>query len=139
MRHALHFFIVSLLILVTGCGGENNDQNQPKVVESPEEEGASEEGSFSVDREFFLDELSPQDWTEICTWMIEIQGGPHSVECGEGVTITIDTVDECSNRSEFPHCAVGLLADCVTAQAEDLCGDAPAACDTFYACVYAES
>ena len=138
MRHALHLFILCLPILGMGCGGENTVENQPKKVESVEEEGASENGSFSVDRELFLDELTPQDWTEICTWMVDIQGGPHSVECGDGVTITVDTVEECSSRTEFPHCAVGLLADCVAAQAEDLCGDAPAACDTFYACVYAQ-
>ena len=139
MRHALHFLVIGFLMLFMGCGTDNNVQAQPRLAESPTAQETQEDASPAVDRELFLDEISPEDWTEICGWMVELQGGPHSVECGDGITVTIDTIQECSSRTEFPHCAVGLLIDCVDAQAEDLCGDAPAACDTFYTCVYGPS
>ena len=138
--------VVVGLSWVGGCGTElpesksveNSADSSPGASSTNEETqtGNTTQTDFPVDLERFLDELEPGDWEAICTWMVEIQGGPHTLQCDEGVSITIDTVEECAERSEFPHCQVGLLVACVSAQAEDLCGDAPAACDDFYACVY---
>ena len=133
-------FIGALSALVSvGCGEqtatEDLGEGAPDSASEQVETDVTGE-STGVDPDRFLDELEASEWEQICTWMVDIQGGPHTVECGDGVSITIDTVESCSERTDFPHCQVGLLVACVSAQAEDLCGDAPAACDDFYACVY---
>lgn len=89
-----------------------------------------------VDEEAHMDELSDEQWAEVCDWMIELQGGPHSEECEDGTTITINTVEECADEPDRPHCKVELLAECVLQHADDICGPAPAACHEFYDCAY---
>ena len=133
-------FLVALSTLaIAGCGeGPVTDDSGSTVSASSSEELDDQvvDDATGVDPDRFLDELEAEEWEQICAWMVDIQGGPHTVACGDGVSITIDTVESCAERSDFPHCQVGLLVACVSAQAEDLCGDAPEACDDFYACVY---
>ena len=125
--------------LLNGLGACGQAPSEEVVSRPTPREFAEPTLELPVDEGRFLDELVGAEWRELCAWMIEVQGGPQEVDCGEGVSIRVDTVEECSAREEFPHCPVELLAACVGAQAEDLCGPAPAECDTFYACVYGES
>ena len=82
----------------------------------------------------YLDQLTADQVKTLCTWMVDVQGGPHTIDCGDGTKITIDPVDDCL-QNEWPHCEVGLLRPCIEAQAKDPCGKAPPACTTFYQCV----
>jgi hypothetical protein len=137
--YCLGFIVAFSAFSIAGCGEEAaTDDSGSTISESSSEELDDEivDDTTGVDPERFLDELEAEEWEQICTWMVDIQGGPHTLACGDGVSITIDTVESCAERSEFPHCQVGLLVACVSAQAEDLCGDAPEACDDFYTCVY---
>ena len=130
---------VLLLSVSAACGGpEARSEPDGQAQETTMEASAEPPGGTApdVDEERYLDELEPADWQSICRWMVEVQGGPHTVSCGEGVSVTVDTVEVCMEQTEFPHCEVGLLLACVRAQADDLCADAPPACDDFYACVY---
>ena len=117
-----------------GSGTEPSGQTQVEQVDEPSE--PAELSAPDIDEGRYLDELDSSEWALICAWMVEVQGGPHTVACGEGVSVTVDTVEVCMEQSEFPHCEVELLVACVRAQADDLCADAPPACDDFYACVY---
>jgi hypothetical protein len=81
----------------------------------------------------YLDELTADQAHDLCTWMVDVQGGPHTIDCGGGTKITIDPVADCL-QNLWPHCQVGLLRPCIEAQAKDECGPAPAACTAFYQC-----
>ena len=134
-----------IVIGFVGCGTDTSpledgadaalSSENPSSSESSAEDADVAEG-LTVGAERFLDELTADEWEAVCEWMVTIQGGPHTVVCDEGISITVDTVEVCAEQTEFPHCQVGLLAECVRGQAEDLCADAPPACDDFYACVY---
>lgn len=97
-------------------------------------DAAADALALGVDSERFLDDLTGDEHLALCEWMVAIQGGPHSIDCGGGITVTIDPVAECL-QLEWPHCQVGLLADCVAAQSYDLCASSPPACAVFYECV----
>ena len=133
---------VLVALMTTACGDSGTarepfgQSQDPGSAESEEMEGSAELNVTGVDESRYLDELEPSEWELICQWMVEVQGGPHTVECGDGVSVRVDTVEVCVEQDEFPHCEVGLLVACVQGQAEDLCADAPPACDDFYACVY---
>jgi hypothetical protein len=81
----------------------------------------------------YLDELTADQARDLCTWMVGIQGGPHTIDCGGGTKVTIDPVADCL-QNVWPHCTVGLLRPCIEGQAKDECGAAPAACTAFYQC-----
>jgi hypothetical protein len=92
--------------------------------------------ALDLDRGQYLDDLTPDELAELCEWMVAVQGGPHTVDCGDGVMVTIDPVDDCLAQPQWPHCEVGLIADCIETQAADLCADASPECDAFYACAF---
>ena len=136
---------VLILVGFVGCGTDSSPADEGAdpaltggTISSPDSSGEDVEAAveLTIDSERFLDELAPDEWEAVCEWMVTIQGGPHTVECDEGISITVDTVEVCAEQTEFPHCQLGLLAECVRGQADDLCADAPQACDDFYACVY---
>lgn len=136
MRSGAFCLLFALVFLGASCGSNEANQAENNVEDSASS-NADEPISLTISTERYLDELNAQEWEQVCTWMVDVQGGPHSVECSQGVTITVETVAECSQRTDFPHCTVGLLVDCVAEQAKDLCQDAPVECDRFYDCVYA--
>ena len=133
------FLTVCSIAGIVNCGVGSNLEPQTRRIAAPDEPEAIAPEKFSFEREDFLDELAFEQWVEVCEWMVEIQGGPKSVDCGDGITVTVDTVEDCSTREDFPHCQVGQLMDCVREQSQNLCGNAPVSCTTFYACVYGES
>lgn len=127
MREIPRLVVLSLLV---GCSAESD----PASVDAGGlVDAGDDELVLGVSSERYLDDLTAAEHEALCTWMVEIQGGPHSVECGGGVTITIDPVASCLELV-WPHCQVGLLADCVAAQAVDLCASSPAECAAFYQC-----
>jgi hypothetical protein len=89
--------------------------------------------ALSVPDATYLDQLTSDQATALCTWMVDVQGGPHTITCTDGTQITIDPVADCL-QNPWPHCQVGSLRACIEAQVVDQCGAAPAACTAFYQC-----
>jgi hypothetical protein len=88
---------------------------------------------LTVPDDTYLDELTGEQANTLCTWVVDVQGGPHTIDCGNGTQITIDPAEDCL-QNPWPHCQVGSLRTCIEAQAVDQCGPAPAACTAFYEC-----
>lgn len=94
-----------------------------------------------VDRFGLLRDLAADEWQSLCEWSIEAQGGPgHETDCGGGVTITVNTVDECVEDSDaFGEDCELFVADfeaCSDAMADDPCnGYRSAACAALLGCV----
>src|SRR5258706_16037956 len=88
----------------------------------------------AFDDSAFMDALDSATWAALCQWMVDTQGGPHSVSCDGGVSVSIDPVSDCIAQTARPHCTVGVFRACIAAQARDLCANAPAEGRTFYQC-----
>jgi len=130
--------LVSLvLVSLAACGGSERPAADAGAVDAAPvvDVASTPDGApmLSVPDATYLDELTPDDAMALCTWMVDIQGGPHTIDCGGGTMITIDPVADCLQNT-WPHCQVGLLRPCIEAQALDECGPAPAACTAFYQC-----
>lgn len=98
-------------------------------------EGGACTPTLDVDESQFLDEMDAGDWQKACAWAVAVQGGERTVDCGDGTSVTIDPAEECLAISDWPHCTLQSWADCIRAQATDLCAFAPPECEAFYACV----
>jgi hypothetical protein len=127
---------LSLTIVVAGCGG--GDPHAPATVDAAVaavDAAIDAAPRLSVPDAAYLDDLTSAQELDLCTWMVDVQGGPHTVDCGGGTHVTIDPVDSCL-ENPWPHCQVGLLRTCIEGQVADLCADAPPACTAFYQCAY---
>ncbi len=120
-----------VFVALAACGGSASPAADARAADAaPVPDGAP---VLSVPDATYLDALTPDDAMALCTWLVDIQGGPHTIDCGDGTMITIDPVADCL-QNVWPHCQVGLLRPCIEAQAQDECGPAPAACVAFYQC-----
>jgi len=99
------------------------------------EHGSSSSG---VDRSKYFDQLTAEEVKAICTWDINVMGGPRSFSC-DGSTGRIGTLDECTAtpHSQTTHCQVGLWEDCINSVQGDPCQlYGTAACKVFVSCEY---
>lgn len=88
-----------------------------------------------------LGELDEDEWTQMCEWGDE-QYGSTEVDCGDGTTVDMGTVDECVTESMtyYDECSstVESMEACISAIAEDPCSsDLPAECTGILACAFA--
>jgi len=134
----LWILVITLYAFGFACAACQGSQSKVQVDAGtdPPDASPNTNNNLDVDRNLYLDELTEEDLRELCEWMVAIQGGPHSVDCGDGVMVTIDRVDDCLAQPYWPHCPVGLHAKCVETQATDLCAAASLECEQFYECVY---
>jgi hypothetical protein len=114
------------LLVAIGC--TSTQAPAPRDLSAPADLRAA------FDDAAYMDALDASTWAALCQWMVDTQGGPHSVSCDGGVSVTIDPVSDCLTQTARPHCTVGVFRACITAQARDLCADAPPECKAFYAC-----
>jgi hypothetical protein len=101
--------------------------------------GGANKGSSGVDRSKYLDQLTPDEIRQLCTFAIDYEGGPGNYQCGNGVTFRVYTLDECTSGSLGScHCQVALVEDCVNSLDGDVCRfSGSSACKTYVDCVTA--
>jgi hypothetical protein len=88
-----------------------------------------------------LAELDEDEWTQLCEWTEE-EYGSEEVDCGDGTTVSVGTVDECVTESMtyYGECSttVETMEACITLLAEDPCSsDLPQECASLLACAFA--
>jgi hypothetical protein len=85
--------LCALFIGLTSCGGS---------------------GSSGVDSSKFTDELSSDELSTLCDWMLDKQGGAGTeTDCGEGESAIVGTKTECAASVAIPHCQVSAVESCI--------------------------
>jgi len=88
----------------------------------------SDSGSSSgsgVDGTKKLTALSTSERQQLCEYMVEAEGGVHSKTCGDGLTISVKDVAQCTEG--FAHFSASCAATvdnaemCAEAAGDDLC------------------
>jgi hypothetical protein len=118
MRTGLVMCLLSLCLTTLGCG---------------------DSGPSGVDNDKYIDELSAEEASKLCTWIIETEGGPGERTCSNNLTATVHTQEKCESNAR-PHCKVSLVEDCLTDAGGDLCRvfyeDPPQSCKDFGTCLF---
>ena len=112
----------ALFLVATACGGG----------------GDGPDGPSGVDPSMRVTELSPDDSIAFCEWMIEAQGGAgHTQDCGGGLDVTVNTVEECIESFNGETCGVtvGEIEECIFAIDGDSCALlTEPRCEVFFDC-----
>jgi hypothetical protein len=85
-----------------------------------------------------MDNLTPDETEQLCTWTSTALGGPRQYTCGDGHTGTVSTVDACmtSVTTTTAHCLVSLVEDSVDSTKGDPCLiTSTQTCATYVQCV----
>ena len=78
--------------------------------------GGSDDSS-GIDRSRTLGDLNAGELSDLCEFTLDAAGGAGAeFECGDGVTVTNDTMAECLEGFEANQasCTVGVVEDCAT-------------------------
>jgi hypothetical protein len=90
--------MVLLALALLACGGEDT-------------------GFSGVRLDARVGALSRDEMRQMCTWVIERQGGENAMyDCGNGTTVTLDTIDECvAGQGDYADCSmtVAEMESCV--------------------------
>ena len=124
----MRFLGLALVVLLSACGDAEQDSN---FVQTPEIK------TLPVLGNLYLDELSAQQWENTCEWMVSVQGGSRTVDCVDGMMVTIESGSACSQRNLRPHCPASVLVDCIQARQDRVCGSEPLECIKYYDCARA--
>jgi hypothetical protein len=123
MRSAFAVFAALLVgVFVAGCSGP-------------------EEGFSGVPLAKRVGDLPEGEMRALCAWVIDQQGGEGARhDCGNGIVITLDTVDECvAEQGDYAGCAltVAQMEECVLEAGPDPCA-APStpACQPLGECLF---
>jgi hypothetical protein len=104
-----------------GSGGTTASGGSGGTMASGGSGGTTASGASGVPRTKYLDELSAAEIQALCEWTIPLEGGAGEQQCGDGVTVTTPTVEECSTSSVTIHCTVGMVEDCALSLNGDPC------------------
>lgn len=102
-------------------------------------DSGSGSGTSGVDSTKKVTELSSSEREDLCEYMTEAQGGVHSKDCGDGITLTVETTAECvANIGAFTTSCTATVDDaeaCAEAAGDDLCNllSSPA-CSFIFTC-----
>jgi hypothetical protein len=111
-------------VLIIGCGGDDGGDTS------------------GVDQAKPITDLSTSEVTTFCQWSIDVQGGAgHETDCGDGVTVTVNTQAECeAEYAQIPTgCSTVTVAEmeaCVDALAAEPCNFEASACAEYFACLF---
>jgi len=97
-------------------------------------------GTSGVDSSKHVNSLSDGEAQTFCEWAVDEQGGAGTVtDCGDGLTITVDTVAECvAKQGNYTSDCAATVADaeaCTTAIGNDPCSFGGNACAALFACI----
>ena len=83
----MRFLAVAWVVLLVACG----DAEQGSIpAQTPEIKPVPALGDL------YLDELSTQQWQNTCEWMVTVQGGSRTVDCVDGMMVTVESAEACS-------------------------------------------
>lgn len=107
-----------LVALSVGCGGD---------------------GGLDVDGSAVMTSLSDSDLQAVCSWSIDLQGGPgHETDCGDGTTVSVQQVGDCTAGFEGKDCTltVAEFQACAEASADNPCEAlGSSACSPVFECL----
>jgi hypothetical protein len=87
--------------------------------------GGVDEGFSGVRLDARVGALSMAEMRDLCAWVIEAQGGEGAMyDCGNGSSVTLDTIDECvAEQGDYADCAmtVAQMESCVLDVGADPC------------------
>lgn len=103
--------------------------------------GGDETGFSGVSLHERVGALSMAEMRELCTWVIEQQGGEGAMhDCGNGNSVTLDTIDECvAEQGDYADCSmtVAQMESCVLDVGGDPCrAPQTASCQPLGACLF---
>ena len=87
----------------------------------------------NIDGAKLLVNLTPSELDELCTYNAEVDGSPHTIQCSNGNTVMIVSVDQCvigamemcatstATVDDDETCAEEIAADPCTALANSAC------------------
>jgi hypothetical protein len=85
----------------------------------------TEEGYSGVALDQRVGELSEDDMRKLCAWVSGRQGGEGAMhDCGNGNSVTLDTLDECvAEQDDYAFCSltVAQIEQCVIDAGPDPC------------------
>jgi hypothetical protein len=95
--------------------------------------------SSGIDRSKYLDQLTPDEIRELCTFVITSEGGSGNRSCGDAGSFHVYTLDECTSGTLVSyHCQVALVEDCLSSLEGDVCSFfGSSACKVYVECVTA--
>ena len=93
-----------VIALVAGCSGESSRVESTKVIDI---KPIPDFGTLH------LDELTASQWADACDWMVSVQGGSRTVDCVDGMMVTVESSQTCANEMLRPHCLASSLTDCI--------------------------
>ena len=114
-----------VIALVVGCSGESSRVESTKVIDI---KPIPDFGTLH------LDELTASQWADACDWMVSVQGGSRTVDCVDGMMVTVESSQTCANEMLRPHCLASSLTDCIQARGDRVCGPEPIECIRYYEC-----
>ena len=121
----MRFLGLALVAFLVACGGIEQDSNSVKTHKI---------NMLPDLGDLYLDQLSAQQWQDTCEWMVRVQGGSRTVDCVDGMMVTVESSEACSQRMLRPHCPASVLVDCIQARQDKVCGAEPLECIRYYEC-----
>ncbi len=119
----LAFFVV--MMSCTGGEERSEPEQAPEIKRLPD---------FGV---LYLDQLSHEQWRQTCDWMVAVQGGSRTVDCVDGMMVTVESSEACAQRTLRPNCPTSVLVSCIQARKDRICGPEPLECIEYYECAQA--
>ena len=124
----MRFLGLAFTLILVACGGTDDGVEPAQTIEI---KPLPDLGTL------YLDELSSEQWLNTCQWMVSVQGGSRTVDCVDGMMVTIEPAEACAQKTLRPHCAASVLVDCIQARQDRVCGPEPIECIKYYECARA--
>jgi len=92
-----------------------------------------------VSRSKRIVDLTADEESDLCDFIVDVQDGPRTVMCGPNVSISFNGKADCltDNNTFSASCAatVAQAEDCAEQTGADPCGEIPSVCAVFFTCV----
>ena len=120
MTYKFFAYAFTLALIFSGCGGT---------------------GSSGVDSSKHLNDLTSDELSTLCDWMLDKQGGAGvETDCGDGLSTTNPTKAECTAETNVPNCQVSAVESCMEAIDGNSCNLLSAeGCATYIACAFSSA
>lgn len=83
-------------------------------------------------------DLSADEESDLCDYIVDVQGGPRTVMCGPDVSVSFSGKADClMDNNGFAASCPATVADaeaCAEGTGADPCGPIPASCAVFFTC-----
>lgn len=97
------------------------------------------DGSSGVSRSKRIVDLSAQEESDLCDFIVDVQDGPRTVMCGPDSSVSFNGKADCltDNNAFSASCpaTVAEAEDCAEQTGADPCGQIPSVCAVFFTCI----